>query len=240
MWLSSVSANVKEVSEAVSIFDEVRNVGAVDEGFTVFTCSNKAAVGRLKPVKEGGLWFAVLVYPRQSATTSPLLILTTALSVVEGVAKTTGLQPLLRWPNEVSLHGSVVAAASVEMEVVNDTIARAFAGAGIYVNSKPTEHETSIAEQAGGEIDHMLLLENILQSFTRNYHLYKEGWRVELLDRIRDMLEYVRTVVSVNLSQGTQLIGFLEGLDELGRLILRVDQERIPLAPADVESVTLF
>lgn len=238
--MSSVSANVREVAEAVSIFDEARTVGALDEGFTVFTRSVKSSVGRLKPVKSGGLWFAVLVYPRQSATTSPLLILTTALSVVEGVAKTTGLQPLLRWPNEVSLHGSVVGAASVEMEVVNDAIARAFAGAGIYVNAKPGEQDTSIAEQAGGEIDDTLLLENILQSFTKNYQLYKEGWRVELLDKIRDMMEYVRTVVSVNLSQGTQLIGFLEGLDELGRLILRVDQERIPLAPADVESITLF
>jgi hypothetical protein len=46
--------------------------------------------------------------------------------------------------------------------------------------------------------------------------------------------------VSVVLSHGTQLIGVLEDLDELGRISLRVDQERIMLAPADVEAITTF
>ncbi|MCS7110280.1 MAG: hypothetical protein NZ956_02265 [Candidatus Caldarchaeum sp.] len=244
--MKAAAKNLKEVGEAVSIFDEARALGALDEGFTVFTRNHRAAVGRLKPVKSGGLWFVVIVYPRQSATTSPLLILTTGLSVVEGIAKTTGLQPLLRWPGEISLHGNVVASVSVEMEVVNDVVARAFAGSGIYVNVGREEFgETghggsSLALETGDPVDESVLLENIIQSFAKNYQLYKEGWRAELLDRIRDVLEYVRTVVSVNLSHGTQLIGFLEGFDELGRMVLRVEQERIPLAPADVESISLF
>ncbi|MCS6783580.1 MAG: hypothetical protein N3H84_00825 [Candidatus Caldarchaeum sp.] len=245
--MKAAEKNLKEVGEAVSIFDEARALGALDEGFTVFTRNHRAAVGRLKPVKSGGLWFAVIIYPRQSATTSPLLILTTGLSVVEGIAKTTGLQPLLRWPSEITLHGNLVASVSVEMEVVNDMVARAFAGAGIYVNVNPDElggepasSRSSLAFEVGDKVEDSLLLENILQSFEKNYQLYKEGWRTELLDRIRDVLEYVRTVVSVNLSHGTQLIGFLEGFDELGRMVLRVEQERISLAPADVESISLF
>lgn len=244
--MKTAANNIKEIGEVVSVFDEAKSLGAVDEGFTVFTKSQRASVGRLRPIKSGGLWFAVTIYPRQSATTSTLLILTTGLSVVEGIAKTTGLQALLRWPSEISLHGNLVASVSVEMEVVNDVIARAFAGSGIYVNAEPGEpvisslNGSSLTAEVGDRVDELFLLENILQSFAKNYQLYKEGWRAELLDRIRDVLEYVRTVVSVNLSHGTQLIGFLEGLDELGRIILRVEQERISLAPADVESILLF
>lgn len=245
--LKTTASNLKEVSEAFSVFDEARAVGAMDEGFTVYTRSQRASVARLKPVKSGGLWFSVIIYPRQSATTSPLLILTTSLSVVEGIAKTTGLQPLLRWPNEISIHGNVVSSVSVEMEVVNDVIARGFAGSCIYVNTGVEEFRaeneggrSSLLIETGGTVDELVLLENILASFEKNYQLYKEGWRTELLDKIRDVLEYVRTVVSVNLSHGTQLIGFLEELDDLGRMVLRVEQERIPLAPADVESISLF
>ncbi|MEM0441401.1 MAG: hypothetical protein QXF45_08145 [Candidatus Caldarchaeum sp.] len=245
--LKTAASNLKEVPEAFSVFDEARAVGAVDEGFTVYSRSQRAAVARLKPVKSGGLWFSVIIYPRQSATTSPLLMLTTSLSVIEGIAKTTGLQPLLRWPNEISIHGNVVSSVAVEMEVVNDVITQGFAGSGIYVNTGPEEFRaekeeglSSLLVETGGTVNELVLLENILNAFENNYRLYKEGWRTELLDKIRDVLEYVRTVVSINLAHGTQLIGFLEGLDDLGRMVLRVEQERIPLAPADVESISLF
>ncbi len=232
-----------EIQETTSTFDEARNLGAIDEGVTVFTRSQKTAIGRLQPVRSGGLWFTSIVYPRRSATTSPLLILTTALSVVEGVTRTTGLQPLLRWPNEVSLHGYRIASVSVEIDTVNDLIIRAYAGGGIYCNTKPEEVPegfTSIAAELGAEVDEVQLLENILEDFKKEYELYKAGWQLELIDRIKDVMEFMKTTVSVTLSNGTQLIGFFEGLDELGRISFRVDQERVLLAPADVENITLF
>ncbi|MDW8360459.1 MAG: hypothetical protein RMK31_07770 [Candidatus Caldarchaeum sp.] len=235
-----------EVAETVSIFDEARGLGTVDEGTAVFTRSQKTAVGRLKPVKSGGLWFTTVVYPRISATTSPLLMLTTALSIVEGIAKTTGLQPLLRWPNEVSLNGSRVAAASVEMDSFNDVVVRAYVGGGVYCNIRredereAMDESTSIAAELGSPVDENQLLENILKEFAREYELYKAGWRLELINRLRDFMELIRTPVSVSLSHGTQLIGYVEDLDELGRISLKVDQERIFLAPADVESITVF
>ncbi|MEM2237946.1 MAG: hypothetical protein QXU87_08265 [Candidatus Caldarchaeum sp.] len=245
--MKTEQGRIIEVPEAVSTFDEAKNLGTTDEGVAIFTRIQKAAIGRLQPLKSGCLWFTSVVYPRQSATTSPLLMLTTALSVVEGIARTTGLQPLLRWPNEVSLHGYRVAAVSVEMDVVNDLVARAFAGGGVYCNVKSEEipagfrnENTSISAELGAEVDEVKLLENILENFRKEYELYKAGWRLELIEKIRDVMEYIRTTVNITLSHGTQLIGFLEDLDELGRISFRVDQERILLAPADVESMSVL
>jgi len=245
--LTAGQSKVIEVPETISTFDEAKNLGTTEEGVAIFTRSQKASIGRLQPLKSGCLWFTFINYPRQSATTSPLLILTTALSVVEGIARTTGLQPLLRWPNEISLHGYRVAAVSVEMDVVNDLIARAFAGGGVYCNVKFDEipadfrnENTSISAEVGGEVDEIQLLENILGSFRKEYELYKAGWRIELIDKIRDVMEFFKTTVNVTLSHGTQLIGYLEDLDELGRISFRVDQERIMLAPADVENVSVL
>ncbi|MEM4717079.1 MAG: hypothetical protein QW777_07275, partial [Candidatus Caldarchaeum sp.] len=99
---------------------------------------------------------------------------------------------------------------------------------------------TSISAEVGGEVDEKQLLQNILSEFAREYDLYKAGWRVELIERIRDVMEFIKTTVSVTLSNGTQLIGYVEDLDDLGRISLKVDQERIFLAPADVESISLF
>ncbi|MEM1937568.1 MAG: hypothetical protein QXX49_06705 [Candidatus Caldarchaeum sp.] len=245
--MKAEQSRVFEVAETASTFDEARSLGTVDEGATVYTRSQRTGVGRLKPVKTGGLWFTSVVYPRLSATTTPLLILTTALSVVEGIARTTGLQPLLRWPFEISLAGLRVASVSVEIDAFNDLIVRAYAGGGVYCNVKPEESEsgglgdsTSISAEVGGEVDEKQLLQNILSEFAREYDLYKAGWRVELIDRIRDVMEFIKTTVSVTLSNGTQLIGYVEDLDELGRISLKVDHERIFLAPAEVESVSLF
>lgn len=231
------------VEETSSVFDEARGLGTPDEGFVVYTTRQRTAVGRLLPVSSGGLWFTVVTYPKQSATTSPLLTLTTALSVVKGIARTTGVQPLLRWPNEITIQGEMVAAVSVEMEVVNDVIVRALAGAGIYCTTEQSElpaNNTSVSSVYGSAVSPETLLKNILEEFYERYESYKAGWRVELVDEVRDVMEYFRTPVSVVLSHGTQLIGVLEDLDELGRISLRVDQERIMLAPADVEAITTF
>jgi|GEM_PF-1241614 len=236
-------AGLLAVEETSSVFDVARGMGTPDEGSAVYTKRQRTAVGRLQPVSSGGLWFTVITYPKQSATTSPLLTLTTALSVVRGIAKTTGIQPLLRWPNEITVQGDLVAAVSVEMEVVNDVIVRALAGAGVYCTTNQSElspNNTSLSAVYGSDIVPEKLLENILAEFYEKYEAYKAGWRIELVEEVRDVMEYFRSPVSVTLSHGTQLIGVIDDLDELGRVSLRVDQERILLAPADVEKITLF
>lgn len=227
------------VEDATSIFDAARSFETQEEGVVLYTRRQKTPVGGLKPVEKGGIWFAAIIYPKQSVTTTPLLTLTTALSVVKGIARTTGLQPLMRWPSEVTLQGEVVAAASVELESVNDLMVRAFAGAGIHCGTaSPSETYPSISHAYGYEVDEISLLKNVLEEFRELYETYKAGWRVELVDEVRDVLEYLRTPVAVTLPHGTQLIGVFEDLDELGRMSLRVDQERIMLAPAEVESIT--
>jgi len=232
-----------EVAETASTFDEARNLGATEEGTAIFTFNQKTAVGGLAPLSTGSLFFTIITYPRQSATTSPLLILTTALSIAEGIIKTTGFTPLIRWPNTLTLHGRKIASAAVEMDVVSDVIVRALVGGGIYCRKTPLqsgEEFTSIAAEIGGEVDERHLLENVLEAFNKNYELYKAGWRAELIGKIRDLLEYINTTVSVTFSHGTQLIGYIEDLDELGRMSFRVEGERIFLAPADIESISPF
>jgi len=243
-----LGVRIVELGDIGSTMDEARNLGAVDEGTVVVARSQTAGVGRLGRrwySPNGGLWFTMILYPRQSATTSPLLTLVAALGVCRGISITTGLQPTLRWPNDVYLHGRKVAGILSEMDVVGDTVTRALVGVGVNVNfsldelpAEVRDEATTLLHEIGSEVNLEQLLTNILTEFGKLYESFKAGWRVEILKEVKDLMQMMGGPVNVYLAHGTQLLGILEDLDELGRIVLRVDQDRIFLSPGDIERIT--
>lgn len=239
---------VVELGDVGSTMDEARNLGAVDEMTVVVARSQAAGVGRFGRrwySPPGGLWFTVITYPRQSATASPLLTLSTSLAVCRGISKTTGLQPSIRWPNDIYLNGRKVGGVLAEMDVVGDTITRALLGVGVNANFEVDElpeqvraEATTLRHELGSEISLQQLLSNILAELRDLYESFKAGWRLEILRDIKEGMEMMGEPVSIHLSQGTQLIAVLEDLDELGRIAVRLEQDRIFLSPGDIERIT--
>jgi len=230
-----------------STLEEAKRLGDTEEGTVVVAreqSSGKGRFGRRWFSPLGGLWFTVILYPRQSATSSPLLSLTASLAVSKGITKTTGLSAAIRWPNDVYVHGGKVAGVLTEMEIVGDTITRAFVGIGVNANfnveelpEEAREMATTLMRELGSKVDVEKLLTDILSEFERLYEVYKTGWRDELLKEIRDSMELLGAPVIVALPNGT-LIGILENVDELGRIVLRLDQDRIQLSPGDIERIS--
>lgn len=238
---------IVELGDVGSTMAEARNLGAVDEGTVLVARSQTAGVGRLGRrwySPTGGLWFTMIIYPRQSATTSPLLTLMAALAVSRGIALTTGLQPTIRWPNDVYLRGRKVAGILAEMDVVGDIATRALVGVGVNVNFNIEElppdvrgEATTLMHELGSEVSLELLLANILSEFGKLYDSFKAGRRVEIMKDVKHAMQMLGETVNVTLSHGTRLKGVMEDLDELGRVVLKLDQGRMFLSPGDIERI---
>jgi biotin-(acetyl-CoA carboxylase) ligase len=97
---------------------------------------------------------------------------------------------------------------------------------------------TTIRHELGSEVSLQLLLSNILVELRNLYESFKAGWRLEILRDVKEAMELMGEPVSISLSQGTQLIAVLEDLDELGRIAVRLEQDRIFLSPGDIERIT--
>lgn len=238
---------IVEVGDVGSTMDEAKKLRATEEGTVVVARSQTDGVGRLgrkwhSPV--GGLWFTIIIYPRQSATTSPLLTLMAALAVCKGITRTIGLQPTIRWPNDVCLHGKKVAGILVEMDVVGDTVSRALVGVGVNANFNleqlppdVRDEATTLTHEMGSEVKLELLLANILDEFAELYYFFKTGRKGEIMKDVKNVMQMLGEKVKVSLSDGIQLMGVMENLDELGRVVLRLDQDRIFLSPGDIERI---
>ncbi|MDJ0270171.1 MAG: biotin--[acetyl-CoA-carboxylase] ligase [Aigarchaeota archaeon] len=243
---ATIGSRVMVLDSVDSTMDEARRMGLNEEGAVIVARKQSNARGRLgrtwhSPV--GGLWFTIVVIPKQSATTSPLLSLAASLAVARGITAATGLPAAIRWPNDVYIHGGKVAGVLTELEVVGDVITRAFVGVGVNANFELDElpeeirsKTTTILRELGRGVSLDELLAKILKEFNSIYETYKTGWHDEILREVKENMELLGSPVVVTLTNGT-LIGVLEDIDELGRIILRLDQDRIQLSPGDVERI---
>jgi len=229
-----------------STLDEAKRLVGADEGTVVVAKVQRAGRGRLGRTwysPRGGLWFTIILYPGQSATSTPLLNLMSAAAVAKGISNTTGLPASIRWPNDIYVHGGKVGGILTEMDVVDDMITRVLIGVGVNINFPVEElpeevrgEATTLMREAGMQVDEDKLRDNILSEFERLYEAYRAGWRSDILKEAKDIMELLGAPVIVSLHAGT-LIGVLEDVDELGRILLRIDQDSVHISPGDIERI---
>ena len=129
------------------------------------------------------------------------------------------------------------------MTVVDEVIKKAFISIGInanfdreLINEEERELSTTLTRELGEEIDLENLFSSIVKEFNTVYEHLKTGWKASLLREIREHMELVGMPVIVNLEY-ENLMGILEDIDDIGRIILKVDRERVFISPGDANGV---
>ena len=238
--------NVLVMDSVDSTVDEAKRLGDAPELTIVLAREERRRRrrgGGEASSPKGGLWFTMVTYPNISSTISPLLTLGGALAVAKGIRKTTGLMSMLRWPCEVYVHGGRVAYILTEALVVDDIVKKAFVSVGINANldretldEEEREISTTLTRELGKEVKLEELLSSTVEEFTTIYEYLKTGWREPLLREIIEYMELRGSPVVVELGY-ENLMGIMEGIDDIGRMLLRVDRDRILLSPGDVKSI---
>ncbi|KKB37660.1 biotin--[acetyl-CoA-carboxylase] ligase [Bacillus thermotolerans] len=153
------------------------------EGTVVIAEEQTAGRGRMArqwhSPKHTGIWMSVILKPELPPYKAPQFTLLTAVSVVEAIREVTGLQPEIKWPNDILLNGKKLTGILTELQADADRIHSVIIGIGINVNQLKFPEElkeiaTSLAIEKGEKISRSHIIQEILKRLEHYYHLYIE------------------------------------------------------------------
>ncbi len=181
---------------------------------------------------EGGLWFSVILYPDLPPDKGMLVTMMTSISVAKGIEETTGITPLIKWPNDLLLDGKKICGILTELDAELDRIESLVVGIGINVNNRIDIELKDIAmnleTNLGKPVSRVDLLRSILRSMDSYYELLKRGDHDRIRDKWTELSRMVGRKISVvgerDRSEGTVL-----RIDDSGCIILetKTGQKRI-------------
>lgn len=146
------------------------------------------------------------------------------IAVQEAVNDLLGLNPQIKWPNDVLLNGKKFCGILVEAAWQGTTLQGVVLGIGINVSqgSVPdAAHQnfpsTSLEAACNRTVDRMQLLKSIINSIDK--------WRTELgsasfMQRWEENLAFKGDWVEITHSEKPSIIGKVKGIDDSGHLIL--------------------
>ncbi len=216
--LYSKTASTMEIARREAI------KGAI-EGTVVISNEQSAGRGRL-----GRLWLSpggcvavsVILYP--DIAFLPSLIMVASLAVVHTILDITGLQPQIKWPNDVMIGGKKVCGVLVESGVRDGNIDYAIIGIGVNVNLEAAAlgelslPATSLSDELGRGVSRLELVRRLLVEMER---LYLSAHSSEAVYREwKDSLETLGRRVRAR-SGDRVYEGIAESVDKDGSLLLR-------------------
>lgn len=191
-----------------------------------------------------GLFFTILLKPEIDPANAPMLTLVKAMAVVRGIYQTTGLQPQIKWPNDIVLRGKKIVGILTEMSAQVDYVNHIVVGTGINVHHK--EFPEEIAKTATSldlemlergqnlEISRAQLLGAVLEQFEIYYETYLKTQDLSaLMEEYNDMLVNRNRKVRV-LDPLGEYEGLALGIDQQGQLLVNRGGEQIKVSSGEV------
>lgn len=192
----------------------------------------RGRMGRSWVSPPGNLSASTLVRIRPSDPPTATLALVAAVAVEETVSAYAPGLALLKWPNDLLIHGAKV--SGILLERAGDAVV---IGIGVNLAHYPTDTDrraTSLAAH-GAAVAPEDFIETLAEAFAR----WVESWRGQGIDTIRRRwvahAHPIGTPLNVRLPDGVAIDGLFDGLDPDGALILRLaDGTRRVIHAADV------
>ncbi len=234
-----IGRDVRVFEQTTSTSDVVEKLArdGVAEGVVVFAESQTRGRGRLgrkwfSPARKG-LWFSVLLRPPLRPQETTQLTIAAATALVRAIKAQTGLDPEIKWPNDILIRGKKVAGILTELSAELDRTKYVVLGIGINVNVSAKEFPsdlrriaTSLRIETGRFIDRAELATRLLRELDDDY------WRVcsGQFDTIAD--EWARYCTTLGryvvIRVGNRTIeGRAEALAPDGALLLRTQHGHI-------------
>lgn len=201
------------------------------EGTVVIADAQNRGKGRLGRQWESpagvNLYCSIILRPPIMPLHAPQLTFLSAVAVAEAIERSVGLTPVIKWPNDVLVNGLKVAGMLNEMSAETERVEFLVLGIGVNINMQRDQFPadlrhpaSSLAIEAGHEVRRLSFARALLESLDAHYVRYlAEGYgplRQAWLDRSAVMGRRVR----VSGQQGDSR-GAVEGIDEIGALLLR-------------------
>ncbi len=212
-----------------STMDEAGKLGEGDaeEGAVVVAETQTAGRGRQGRnwvSQPGNLLVSVLFRPTLEAL--PFISIIGGVAAARAVRKVTGLEPQIKWPNDLLIQGRKVAGILAESAIAGDSVWYAVLGVGMNVslNTDQTEEIASFATSVNAAAGKVVPREDLLRQFLMDLDaLYLAlGQDQSPIEEWQGLLS--TTGQRLEATWGNEsFIGVAEGTDPMGNLLLRQD-----------------
>ncbi len=212
------------------------------EGTTVVAKSQSSGEGRLGRTwvsPTGGLYMSFILRPR-GISRLELVTLVTALAVVEGIKRATGLDTMIRWPNDVLARGKKLAGVIAEAQSYKQELTQIIVGVGVNCNAPVANEEglgqeaTSLAEELGRGLEISEPKLAILDSFSQLYERWRTG--EDTLPLWKRHISTIGKSVSIKLKTDENPFSYRAlSVDQEGGLVVEKDGKSTVIHPEDLE-----
>ena len=175
---------------------------------------------------EGGIWMSLILRPQVPPARIGLITLATGVAIAKSI-QSLGLDPKIKWPNDVLIHGDKISGVLTEVNATFNEIDWIVVGIGIDSNLKledfPEEIRagtTTLTEELPTEIDENELIAIFLNEFEKVYKLYKDGEIEAILKDWRDLSDTIGKYVNITQTGGKITQGYVVGINNEGSLII--------------------
>ena len=182
--------------------------------------------------EKTGLCFSLILRPPITPTSSLPITMLAALAVRNAISVSTGMEAMIKWPNDLQVNGKKVCGILTEMSVTDESnIKWIVLGIGINVNTKEEEFPeevrkiaTSLSIERGLECSRLELVREICRQFEILYDEFIEHGAdpAVFLPQYRVYSSTLLRRVRLYLS-GEEISGIAEDFDATGALLVRED-----------------
>ena len=231
-----------------STMDEAARLAeeGVEEGTVVVAEEQTAGRGRFGRTwvsPEGNLLLSIVLRP--TLFSLRYLSMMAGVAVARAVARATGIQPSLKWPNDVLVADKKVGGILVESSLAGNEVRYAVVGIGLNVEFDPALASglsgiaTGLKKELGRPVSREQVLRYLLQEGDSLYRLLQQGSHP--LDEWRGLLDTLGKQVRVKVAQqgpdgkARVYAGLAEDVDAAGNLVLRTPRgRRVALSAGEV------
>jgi BirA family transcriptional regulator, biotin operon repressor / biotin---[acetyl-CoA-carboxylase] ligase len=198
---------------------------------------------RWESPRGANLLASILLRPDCGAEDVHLCAGAVALAGADACREVAGVEPVLKWPNDLLLGGAKLAGVLAEAEFAGSELKAVVVGIGINVAwPGPVDVAGTCLDDVGRmgpPVDRRVLLDRLLAALEPRCELLKEAaGRRDLADEVRRRCATLGKHVRVALA-GEELIGRADAIDDAGRLVVATASGRRPVGAGDVVHLRL-
>ncbi len=196
------------------------------EGTVIITdeqTAGKGRIGRLWSSPKGCIALSVILYPEASIL--PSIIMVASLAVLYTIRHITGLNPMIKWPNDIMINHKKVCGILIEGGVKEGGKDHTVIGIGINVNLDPeclgeiSVPATSLSNELGREVSRLELIRYLLLKIDKLYLTVRNG--IAVYKEWQQNLDTLGRQVHVKM--GNEIFeGVAESVERDGSLMLRM------------------
>ncbi|MCJ7839480.1 biotin--[acetyl-CoA-carboxylase] ligase [Lederbergia sp. NSJ-179] len=220
-----------ETTESTQLIAHQEAAKGAPEGTIVISEEQTRGKGRMArewhSAKGKGIWMSLIIRPVLPLEKAPQFTLIAAIAVARAIEDVTGLEPEIKWPNDLLLNGKKMTGILTELQGEADQINYLVIGIGMNVNQakdhfpKALQNKsTSLLIETGKEIHRKTLVQRILKNFEKYYAIYIEKGFTPLKIIWEDYAISIGKTVTAQ-TKGESITGIAEGITDEGVLMVR-------------------